>query len=68
MNDQSKTFEFREASLSMVSCSSPIWLVNSLFEFITILMFYRFVKSIEIATMDYIGKEKNFYGYQDEHF
>lgn len=64
----SLSFEVREESLKQVSCSSPIWLLSSLFEFITIVIFYRFVKTVEDSTLEYISKEKNWYGYRDEHF
>lgn len=68
LNDHSKSVESREASLKHVSCSSPIWVVSSLFDFTIILLFYKFVKQLDIATKKHIQEEKDIYGFKDDNF
>lgn len=67
INDISQPLETREANLRHVACSSPIWLITSLFDFLTIILFYKFVDRLDIASKRHIEREKEIYGFREDH-
>ena len=55
----------REKALYKISCLSPIWLISAVFEFISVLIFYAFVKKIDQNTQEEIQEDRSL-GYDEE--
>lgn len=45
----------RNYALQTISCQSPIWIISASFEFMSVLIFYAFVRKIDDTTMEQIA-------------
>jgi hypothetical protein len=51
LSDEHLEMGQRNEALESISCRSPIYFISAIFEFISVLIFYAFVRKIDENTM-----------------
>ena len=60
--------EEKAEAIERLSCTSPLWLISSSFDFLSVIIFMLFIIKLEEHTEEQMKKDENNFGYDGEFY